>query len=40
MDIDAGEFKKNIEKALEEQSGLRINEQNEIPFEQLFTVLY
>ncbi|QZP39367.1 hypothetical protein [Halobaculum magnesiiphilum] len=37
MDIDASEFKKNIEKALEEQSGLRMNEQNEIPFEQLFT---
>ncbi|MBB6090896.1 hypothetical protein PNP85_04740 [Halobacterium salinarum] len=37
MDIDAGKFKRNIEKALEEESGLRMNEQNEIPFEQLFT---
>ncbi|MFC5133482.1 MULTISPECIES: hypothetical protein [Haloferacaceae] len=37
MEIDADEFKKNLEKALEEQSGLRMNEQNEIPFEQLFT---
>lgn len=37
MEIDADEFKESVEKALEEQSGLRMNEQNEIPFEQLFT---
>jgi hypothetical protein len=37
MEIDADEFKRNIEKALEEESGLRMNEPNEIPFEQLFT---
>jgi hypothetical protein len=37
MDIDPDEFKKSIEQALEEQSGLRMNEPNEIPFERLFT---
>lgn len=37
MEIDADEFKENLEKALEEQSGLRMNEPNEISFEQLFT---
>lgn len=37
MEIDADEFQESVEKALEEQSGLRMNEQNEIPFEQLFT---
>lgn len=37
MEIDADEFEKNLENALEEQSGLRMNETNEIPFEQLFT---
>lgn len=37
MEIDADEFKESVEKALEEQSGLRMNEQNEIPIKQLFT---
>lgn len=37
MEIDADEFKKNMIKALEEDSGLRMNEPNEITFEQLFT---
>jgi len=36
MEIDADEFKQSLENALEEQSGLRMNEPNEIPFEQLF----
>lgn len=37
MDIDPDEFKENLEQALEEQSGLRMNEPNQIPLEQLFT---
>jgi len=36
VNIDADDFKKNIEQALEEQLGLRLNESNEIPLTELF----
>lgn len=37
MKIDDREFRKVIENELEKKTGLRIGEQNEIPFDALFT---
>lgn len=34
--IDKNEFRKNLEQAMEEQLGLRLNEPNSIPFTEVF----
>lgn len=36
MDIDKRDFERQLKQALEKESGLRIGEPNEIPFEELF----
>lgn len=36
IDIDIDGFKRDLEKELEKQTGLRFGEQNEIPFTEFF----
>jgi hypothetical protein len=36
FEIDADEFERNLVEALEEETGLRFGEENEIPFTELF----